>query len=98
MDDTHRMTPRPTDPIGENEWEEIHGFTSPGEFIRFEHWLRDAVDEGALVEVEVGERYNRSTIFEERWFKTPAGRVWRIVAPDFPFTGVFLRVESEQVP
>ena len=70
------------------DWDEIHGFTSPGEYARFARWLGEAVSEGAFVEIDVAERYSGSSIFDERWFRTPAGQVWRVVAPDFPFTGV----------
>ncbi|RZS44752.1 hypothetical protein EV193_101630 [Herbihabitans rhizosphaerae] len=74
------------------EWEEIHGFESASEFARFEKWIRDAVTEGSLTEVPVGERYGDIAAFDERWFREPAGQAWRLVAPDPPFTGVFLKV------
>jgi hypothetical protein len=75
-----------------SDWEEIHGFASPGEFERFRQWLREAIDEGGLTEVDVAERYSGSTIFHEQWLATPEGEIWRVVDPDFPFRGVFLRV------
>jgi len=79
------------------DWDEIHGFVSPGEFDRFRRWIDEAVDEGVLVEVQVLNRYNDSTIFDERWYRTAEGEVWRVVAPDFPFKGVFLRVGDHAI-
>jgi hypothetical protein len=43
-------------------WDEIHGFKSPGEYARFVEWLNEALDEGALVEIDVAERYSGSSI------------------------------------
>ena len=73
-------------------WDEIHGFSSPGEYQRFMTWLAEAVEEGALVEIEVDEPYSGSWMFDERWFRSGSGQVWRLVAPDAPFRGVFAQV------
>ena len=75
-----------------DDWDEIHGFVSPGEFRRFQNWIVKQVQEGALVEVQVEEPYSGSPLFDERWFHTTSGTVWRLVAPDPPFRGVFERV------
>lgn len=75
------------------EWEEIHGFGSPGEFARFQQWIEGVVMEGVLKQVEVEERYG-SEMYDERWYRSRSGETWRLVAPDFPFKGVFARVES----
>lgn len=72
-------------------WDEIHGFASAGEYRRFLGWLDDALAEGALVEVPVRSRY-AGEMLDERWFREATGRCWRFVAPDPPFTGVFLTV------
>jgi len=80
---------------GGTGWDEIHEFASLGEFNRFLRWIADAVEEGVLIEVAVLDRYDGSTIFDERWYRSAVGEVWRVVAPDFPFKGVFLRVRPE---
>jgi hypothetical protein len=76
-------------------WEEIHGFATPGEFRRFLIWIADAIGDGSLVEVAVVDRYSGSEMFEERWFAANSGQVWRLVAPEPPFLGVFLMVDGE---
>jgi hypothetical protein len=74
------------------EWEEIHGFRSPGEFRRFSQWLDQALQAGIAKEVPVEQPYAESML-EERWILlTDAGEVWRVVTPAPPFSGVFLRV------
>jgi hypothetical protein len=74
------------------DWDEIHGFSSPGEFERFRRWIADAVAEGALAEVPVRSAYSGSTALDEHWYRSTRGTVWRVVAPDPPFRGVFERV------
>lgn len=78
--------------MAEEGWDEIHGFTSPGEFVRFQQWIADAVAEGALTEVPVDSVYSGSSLFDERWYRAASGTVWRVVAPEPPFRGVFERV------
>lgn len=73
-------------------WDEIHGFVSLGEFQRFANWVAEALEEGALEEVDVESPYSGSLMFAERWFQSPSGETWRLVAPDPPFRGVFERV------
>ena len=77
-----------------DDWDEIHGFQSPGEFHRFTHWIDDALQDGALAEVPVSDRYSDADVFIERWFRARSGRVWRLVEPDPPFRGAFLVVDS----
>jgi hypothetical protein len=74
------------------DWDEIHGFASPGEFNRFRQWVEEALEEGALAEVPVGSPYSGSPMFDEHWYRSSSGDVWRVVAPDPPFRGVFERV------
>lgn len=74
------------------DWDEIHGFASPGEFARFERWVAAAIDESLLVAVDVQDPYSGLPMLNERWYRTPSGSVWRLVAPDPPFRGVFERV------
>lgn len=76
----------------EEDWDEIHGFASPGEYRRFEAWVGEALEEGALTEIEVAVPYSGSSMFYERWFRSASGQVWRLVTPDPPFRGVFEQV------
>lgn len=62
-------------------WEEIHGFQSPAEYDRF---VRYSV---------MYPRYGKGMIFGGRWFEHIETReIWRLVAPDFPFRGLWERV------
>jgi hypothetical protein len=72
-------------------WDEVHGFASPREFDRFRCRIDEALAEGVLVEVQVLSRYT-NVGFDEHWYRTAEGEVWRVVAPDFPFKGVFLQL------
>jgi hypothetical protein len=76
------------------EWDEIHGFVSPGEFARFLSWIEDVLADGLLREVAVEQRYAHATVFEERWFRATSGEIWRVVAPDPPFMGVFEKIQT----
>jgi hypothetical protein len=78
-------------------WEEIHGFVSPGEFQRFCTWLETQIQSGLAEEVEI----NKEKMFnlfgvEEKWFKCKAsGAVWRRVTPEFPFRGLWEAVDGQ---
>jgi hypothetical protein len=74
------------------DWDEIHGFASPGELERFRRWIASALDEEALIEIPVEEPYSGSPMLDEHWYRAASGSVWRLVAPDPPFRGVFERV------
>ena len=77
------------------QWEEIQGFRSPGEYSRFVDWISEGLDSGELKEVPVVSRYAGAGVLDEHWYRSAAGEVWRLVAPDFPFAGVFERVPKE---
>lgn len=72
-------------------WEEIHGFESPGEFQRFCVWLQAQIQSGAVEEVEINrEDMSMPFGFEEKFFRCKAsGEVWRRVTPEFPFRGLW---------
>ena len=76
------------------DWDEIHGFQSPDEYARFLKWISEAIADGVLQPVSVASRYAAATVFEERWCRSTSGQVWRPVAPDFPFRGVFEKVDA----
>lgn len=67
--------------------EEINGFKSILEFERFQRYITGLVEDGELVEVTVKNYYAG---FHEQWFKCKScSTIWRLVYPDFPFTGIW---------
>jgi hypothetical protein len=79
-------------------YDEIHGFSSPGEFDRFQEWLGSAIKNGDFEEIPVGSRYGNMENFQERWFRDFSGAIWRLVSPEPPFMGVFLLVSPADAP
>ena len=74
-------------------WEEVHGFTHPGEYGRFLEFIRGQVASGQAVEVEADEHYGRGEIYGGNWFKdAETGEVWRLIPPNPPFRGLWERV------
>jgi hypothetical protein len=70
-------------------WDEINDFKSYAEFDRFVVWIRQQVELGMARNVEVASPYVGAS-FKEQWFQDVSnGRIWRLVWPDAPFTGVF---------
>jgi hypothetical protein len=76
-------------------WETISGFSSPGEYQRFCCWLDAQVAEGIAEEIPVGKARNEVPFgFYEKWFRCKENdKVWRLVAPDAPFRGLWAEVE-----
>ncbi len=71
-------------------WEEIHGFQSPSEYKRFVSYIERQVSINHAVEVEVDLDYGRGEIYGGRWFKDiDTDTIWRLVAPDYPFKGLW---------
>ena len=71
-------------------WEEIHGFTSPGEYTRFVQYLEGQVATGVAREQPVDPLYEKGMIYGERWFQDiETGAVWRVVPPDPPLRGLW---------
>lgn len=83
--------------MGNCNWEAIHGFVSPVEFQRFCDWLDAQVQSGLVEEVAV----DQSKLYfgdDERWFRCKeSGEIWRRVAPEFPFRGIWDAVNSGEV-
>ena len=76
-----------------NQWYEIRGFASPGEFERFVEYIRGQVRSGIAEETAADPAYGPGEIFGGRWYRHVAsGAVWRLVPPDPPFTGLWERV------
>ena len=71
-------------------WEEIHGFTSPGEYTRFVQYIEGQVMSGAAKELPADPTVGKGLIYGGRWFRDlETGAVWRLVAPDPPFRGLW---------
>ncbi|MCZ8208819.1 MAG: hypothetical protein O9270_11590 [Aquidulcibacter sp.] len=76
-------------------WEKIDDFQALSEFNRFASWMNEQVAAGEAGEILVTAPYLDATTFEEKWFRhNDSGQTWRLVLPDFPFTGLFERVEK----
>jgi len=71
-------------------WEEIHGFTSLGEYNRFVLYIGDQVATGHIREIDSDPEYGQGEIYGGRWFEDIcSGDVWRLVPPDIPFKGLW---------
>ncbi|HET8942002.1 MAG TPA: hypothetical protein VFN13_08445 [Rudaea sp.] len=78
-------------------WEEIHGFESPGEYVRFVAYIEQQVAQGHALEEAVDPDYGSGKIFGGRWFRdVESGEIWRLVQPDLPFRGCWVPVEKQQ--
>lgn len=76
-------------------WEEIHGFNTPGEYRRFCLWLKSQTDADIIEEIPAG-RSKKEIPFgiDEKWFRCKeSGEIWRLAAPDAPFLGLWAPVE-----
>ena len=79
------------------DWEEINGFSSPGEYKRFVEYIERQIAEGAAQEIPMDEGYHKGELYGGRWFQESAsGEVCRLLEPDFPFRGLWERVEMER--
>jgi hypothetical protein len=71
-------------------WEEIHGFASPGEYQRFVQYIEEQVATGHAKELPTDPQYAKGMIRGGRWFRdNGSGAVWRLIAPDSPFRGLW---------
>ncbi len=71
-------------------WEEIHGFASPGEYARFEQYLEGQVTGGVARELPADPAYGKGMLYGGRWFQdVETGAIWRLIAPDPPFLGLW---------
>lgn len=80
-------------------WEKIDDFQSLSEFNQFVDWMSSQTKSGTAIEVPVLRPYIGATSFREKWYRHIAsGKIWRLVWPDAPFTGVFEPIDSDQNP
>jgi len=74
-------------------WEAVASFDSPIEFRSFERWMTGQVSAGMARQVPVGSAYAGNVACIEVWYLHLRSRqVWRLVWPEPPFNGVFVRV------
>ena len=74
--------------------EEINEFYSINEFERFSNYLNKLIESGELIEIPVESFYAG---FEEKWYKcSMCENVWRLVYPDFPFKGFWIKMGREK--
>lgn len=75
-------------------WEKISGFASLSEYHRFVLYVEAQVAAGVAKEIPVDQHYGRDEIFGGRWFQyIETGAVWRLIAPDIPFKGLWEQVQ-----
>jgi len=81
------------DPV--NRWYEIDGFASPGEYDSFCAYLQRQVDAGVARQIPADPDYSRSQVSGGAWYlDLETGETWRLVPPDFPFRGLWERVDQ----
>jgi hypothetical protein len=71
-------------------WEEIHGFSSPGEFRRFVQYIEEQAKSDVAREIPADPLYAKGMIYGGRRFQdVETGAIWRLVEPDPPFRGLW---------
>jgi hypothetical protein len=74
--------------------EEIRGFTTPAEYKRFCAYINSQVASGVARERSPDPHYQKGMISGGRWFEdVETNEIWRLVPPDFPFRGVWEKVD-----
>jgi len=74
-------------------WEPVDGFNSLAEYERLRDSVNDQVRLGKADERRVSKPYSGLKTIDERWYRCKAnGEIWRMIAPDPPFPGIFDRV------
>ena len=78
-------------------WEEIHGFVVPSEYNRFIKYLERQIHNNEVEEIEIDLNYGFGEIYGRRWFKhITTGEIWRLIAPDFPFKGLWEPIRDKE--
>lgn len=71
-------------------WHEIDEFKTPEEYDRFQQKINELVNLGEIREIPVSPDCGPGEIYGGRWFlNQQTEQVWRLVAPDFPFRGLW---------
>ena len=68
----------------------VAGFDALADYIIFKGTLEDMLQYKLLEKREVTSRYRDSSILKEEWYYEKSSQItWRLVAPDYPFEGIF---------
>ena len=79
--------------MNKSSLEEIAGFSSPGEYIRFNKFIDELLAIGEIEEIDIDKDYHSGMVYGGRWFREVGNsNIWRLVPPDFPYRGVWERV------
>lgn len=79
-------------------WRVISEFESMADYEDLLARLTAEVTHGGAKSVPVDRPYSGSTLWDERWFNNRrTGEVWRLVAPDPPFRGLFNRTDNNDL-
>ena len=71
-------------------WSEIDAFRSLKDYEEHLNHINEQVSSGSAKSVELDPKQRWGTAFDERWFTCGDGStIWRLVAPDPPFRGIF---------
>ncbi|MDO9162194.1 MAG: hypothetical protein Q8N35_05435 [Methylococcaceae bacterium] len=71
-------------------WEEVNGLCLINEYSRFVKYIEAQLAQGQTEEQTADPNYGAGEIYGGRWFKDIySGQIWRLVAPDFPFKGLW---------
>jgi hypothetical protein len=63
-----------------NDWEEIHGFNSPGEYKRFCDYIEKQVLLGCAIERVADPNYEKGLLYGGRWLEErDTKEIWRLV-------------------
>ena len=74
-------------------WAPVDGFESFADYERLRGLINDQIKAGIADERRVGKRYSGLETLDERWYRCKVtSQIWRLIAPDPPFQGIFEKV------
>jgi hypothetical protein len=74
-------------------WEVVAGFESFADYERLRDSVTEQVRLGQADERRVAKPYSGLKTIDEHWYKCKdTGEIWRLIAPDPPFPGIFDKV------
>jgi hypothetical protein len=76
-------------------WERIERFDTFERYNSVKAAVSEQVSAGLAKETRVLKPYSGLKTLDERWFRCSAdGRIWRLIAPDPPFPGIFEPIDQ----
>jgi len=74
-------------------WKPVDGFGSLADYERLRSSINQQIKAGQAEQRRVGKPYSGLQTLDEHWYRCRAtGQIWRLIAPDPPFPGIFERV------